>query len=146
MIGHALTGVLLAVGLVAITTLTISTLAGMAASIPPQLIVPGVTLAVLPGLVALGAAVFLRIYSGRGRPSWPFIFTAAGLLNVVIWSVFVAFFPADPPVDAVEGVKDYVDLVELFPYVNLAVSIVWAICGGIFSWLDARMAASEKLS
>ncbi|AEQ52465.1 hypothetical protein KKY_2457 [Pelagibacterium halotolerans B2] len=135
----------MAVGFVAVTTLIFAALAGMAIGIPLELVVPAVMLAVSPGLGALGAAACYRIYKGVSRPSWAFVFAGAGLLNVVIW-IIVGLFPTDPPADAVTRAKEYVDLVELLPHVTLAIAILWSMCGAVFSWLDARMVASEKQS
>lgn len=143
--GYALTGALLAVGLVAVTTLIFAVLAGMAIGISLELVVLPGLLVVSPGFLALGGAAFYRIYRGLRRPGWVAIFAGTGLLNVAIW-VVVGFFPADTPADAVTGVKEYVDLVEIFPYASLVIAILWSICGAVFSWLDARMVASEKHS
>lgn len=94
----------------------------------------------LPGFAALAGAVFWRLHTRAGRPSWAFIFTASGLLNVAIWAILVLFLTFDEP-----SPDAGIEVTTLFPYIAMCTALVWAICGGIFSWLQARAAPGEKL-
>lgn len=94
----------------------------------------------LPGLVALGAGVFWRLMTKATRPSWPFIFTAAGFLNVMIWAILTLFLDFE---DVPEGGAVQVDITSYFPFIALGASLIWAICGGIFALLH-RAGAGKK--
>lgn len=135
MIGRPLPGAALALGLVILSSLAVAMLVAPMFGLAFPRVVPLLFEVTLPGLAGLGGAVFWRLHTGATRPSWPFIFTAAGLVNVFIWAILTLFlaFNVLP-----EGSEPQIDITSFFPFIALGISLVWAICGGVFGWLEKR--------
>jgi hypothetical protein len=87
------------------------------------------------GLVVLALIAGWREYARAVRPSWPFIFTLAGGVNVIVWIALTSFAPRDLPQEIVEH---YVDLTGFYPQIALVVMLVWSLLGVVFSKITRR--------
>lgn len=140
MIGQPVPGTAAAIALVIAASAGLAIMAALAFGQPVDGVLQILVQVNLPGFTALAGTVFWRLHTRARRPSWAFIFTASGLLNVAIWAILVLFLTFDEP-----SPDSGIEVTTLFPYVAMGTALAWAICGGIFSWLHARAVRDKTL-